>query len=325
MKPICSLSLDLDNLWTYMKIHGDEGWQEYPSYFSVFVPRYLEFMDRRNLKTSVFIVGKDASIEKNKPYLKMIADAGHEICNHSFHHEPWLHLYSPEQIRDELSQAEASIEDATGIRPSGFRGPGFSFSSDVLEYLASSGYEYDASTFPTFIGPLARLYYFRTAKLPKEEREQRNKLFGSMKEVFRPNKPYFWETDATRLLEIPVTTIPILRAPFHFSYLNYLAQYSSRLAGTYLGLAVFFCRLTRTEPSMLLHPLDFLGADDTEELGFFPGMTVDAATKLKWMSDHFDRLEGKFNLVTMGQHRTALTSPNASRALPTVCLSQPEP
>ena len=26
MKPIASLSLDLDNKWSYMKTHGDAGW-----------------------------------------------------------------------------------------------------------------------------------------------------------------------------------------------------------------------------------------------------------------------------------------------------------
>jgi hypothetical protein len=29
-KRIASVSLDLDNQWSYMKIHGDKGWEEYP-------------------------------------------------------------------------------------------------------------------------------------------------------------------------------------------------------------------------------------------------------------------------------------------------------
>lgn len=27
-----SISLDLDNLWSYLKIHGDDGWRSFPSY-----------------------------------------------------------------------------------------------------------------------------------------------------------------------------------------------------------------------------------------------------------------------------------------------------
>ncbi len=165
MKPICSLSLDLDNLWSYLKVHGDETWTDYPSYLDVLVPRLLDFLEKRNLRISVFIVGRDAGIESNHRWLRMLADAGHEICNHSYQHEPWLHLYSPEEIDQELTASEEAIEAATGKRPSGFRGPGFSYSPQVLASLVERGYDYDASTFPSFIGPLARAYYFRTARL----------------------------------------------------------------------------------------------------------------------------------------------------------------
>ena len=44
-KPIASLSLDLDNKWSYLKTHGDEGWDQYPSYLDVVVPRFLDILD----------------------------------------------------------------------------------------------------------------------------------------------------------------------------------------------------------------------------------------------------------------------------------------
>ena len=37
MNPPASISLDLDNLWSYMKIHGDAGWDDYPSYLDTLV------------------------------------------------------------------------------------------------------------------------------------------------------------------------------------------------------------------------------------------------------------------------------------------------
>ena len=43
VKPAASISLDLDNQWSYMKIHGDEGWDSYPSYFDIFVPYFDTF------------------------------------------------------------------------------------------------------------------------------------------------------------------------------------------------------------------------------------------------------------------------------------------
>ena len=138
--------------------------------------------------------------------------------------------------------------------------------------LSRRGYLYDASTFPTFLGPLARAYYFWTAKLSREEREKRSYLFGSLREGFRPNKPYHWDLDdGRRLLEIPVTTMPVFKVPFHFSYLLYLARYSEAAMAAYLRTAVTLCRVTGLEPSFLLHPLDLLGGDEAPALAFFPG------------------------------------------------------
>lgn len=307
MKHAASLSLDLDNQWSYMKIHGDAGWEAYPSYLPVVVPRIIDFLRRRAITLSIFIVGKDASIDANRCWLKMLADAGHEICNHSFQHEPWLHLYSREQLCAELDQAEQAIKAATGKMPQGFRGPGFSLSADLLDELSARGYRFDASTFPTFIGPLARAYYFMTARMSKEERQTRGALFGSVKDALRPNKPYWWQlADERELLEIPVSTMPLVRVPFHFSYLIYLAKIAYPLARLYLAIALGLCRLTRTEPSILLHPLDFLGAEDAPVLKFFPGMQVDAETKLQWMNGFFDQLQKHFELLPMGEHASRI-------------------
>ena len=48
-KPLASLSLDLDNLWSYLKIHGDPAWEALPSYLGVAVPRVLGFLAERGL------------------------------------------------------------------------------------------------------------------------------------------------------------------------------------------------------------------------------------------------------------------------------------
>src|SRR5260370_24726600 len=83
-KPIASLSLDLDNKWSYLKTHGDPEWERLPSYLDVVVPRVLDFLRARNLTITVFIVGQDAALDKNRELLRAIAGPGHEIRNHSF-------------------------------------------------------------------------------------------------------------------------------------------------------------------------------------------------------------------------------------------------
>src|SRR5688572_19930518 len=146
-----SLSLDLDNQWSYMKTHGDEGWQSYPSYLDIAVPRILEFLARRRLTITFFIIGQDAALPKNQDAIRSIAAAGHELGNHSFRHEPWLHLYSRADLERELQDAEDAIESLTGVRTRGFRGPGFSVTATTLDVLLSRGYDYDATVFPNLL------------------------------------------------------------------------------------------------------------------------------------------------------------------------------
>jgi peptidoglycan-N-acetylglucosamine deacetylase len=308
MKPLASLSLDLDNQWSYMKTHGDAGWESFPSYLDLLVPRVLEMLRRRQLTITFFIVGQDAALTKNAEALRSIAAGGHEIANHSFKHEPWLQRYTPREIDEEIAMAEAAIEGATGARPFGFRGPGFSLSPSVLETLARRGYLYDCSTLPTFIGPLARAYYFRKARLDKTALRDRGALFGNFSDGFAPNKPYRWNTAHGELVEIPVTTVPGFRTPFHLSYLLYLESYSRGLALAYLNFALKMCRLTGTGPSILLHPLDFLGCDDLSTLAFFPGMSMPRERKLSLVEDAFDRLAAEFSLVPMRTHAQSVPS-----------------
>lgn len=308
-KPLASLSLDLDNLWSYMKTHGDAGWESFPSYLDIAVPRILEFFEKRKLKITFFIVGQDADLQKNSTAIRSIADAGHEIGNHSFNHEPWLHLYSEDQIELELTRAEDQIERVTSQKPVGFRGPGYSLSVSVLRILARRGYQYDASTLPTFLGPLARAYYFMTTKLSLEDKNNRKLLFGQLNDGLRPIRSYRWRIHGFTkgLIEIPVTTLPFFRIPFHVSYILYIYRFSPVLARAYFRLAIGLCKLTHISPSLLLHPLDFLGFEDVKELSFFPAMNVSSEEKLKQVSEVINIYSEAFSIVPMQEHARVLS------------------
>ncbi len=310
---LASLSLDLDNQWTYMRTHGDAGWESYPSYLDAVVPRVLRYLAERELKITFFVVGQDAALGENREALAAITAAGHEIGNHSFRHEQWLHLYDEPELDHELARAEEAIAAATGARPEGFRGPGYSLSATTLEVLARRGYRYDASTLPTYLGPLARAYYFRTARLSAEEREQRRLLFGTLRDGLRPIKPYRWRLDGGSLIEVPVTTLPLFRVPFHLSYLLYLGVYSHALARLFLWKALTVCRLTGVQPSMLLHPLDFLGAEDCEALAFFPAMRLPGEVKRRRALELLDMFCSRFTVLPLGRYVDAL---EAAGALP---------
>jgi peptidoglycan/xylan/chitin deacetylase (PgdA/CDA1 family) len=313
-RPLASVSLDLDDMWSYMKTHGDAGWESRPSYLDRFLPVALDALDAvegvdGGLKITFFVVGVDAAREENGELLRSIVRRGHEVGNHSFEHDPWLHRYGRSRIVSEVARTEEALVAATGQRPVGFRGPGFSWSADLLDVLAERGYLYDASSLPTYLGPLARAYYFWTASLSAEQRTERAVLFGTARDGLRPVKPYRWALPSGRtLLEMPVTTIPVVKTPFHLSYLLYLARYSELAMRAYLASALAACRATGTEPSFLLHPLDLIGGDQVRELAFFPGMDVSGRRKAALFATVLRALGEHFALVNMSTHARAIAA-----------------
>ena len=303
MKTIASVSLDLDNQWSYMKTNGDRGWEDFPSYLDVAVPRILQFLKDRDLKITFFVVGQDAVLEKNRGAITAIAEAGHEIGNHSFSHEPWLHLYSKSEIVAEFERTEEALERITGKRPTAFRGPGYSLSPAVLETLIERSYEYDCSLLPTYIAPLARAYFFlNSSKMSDEEKAKRKRLFGKFSDGSQTLKPHFIAGSDQSIVEVPVTTFPVIKTPIHASYLQYLATFSPAVARSYWHTALAACSATGVEPSFLLHPLDFLGGEDVRALKFFPGMRNTSERKLAFLSDVFDALAARFDAVSVGEH-----------------------
>jgi peptidoglycan/xylan/chitin deacetylase (PgdA/CDA1 family) len=313
-------SFDIDNLWSYMKTHGDPGWQAFPSYLDRLIPEVLDFLDRRKLRIAFFIVGQDAVLPKNSAALASLVQAGHDVGNHSFAHDPWLHTKTPEAIAAEIGAAEEAILAASGRRPLGFRGPGFSWSPALLQILSDRRYLYDASSLPTYLGPLGRLYYFAKARLTESEKKERRDLFGGVARGRLPAGPYLWRLPSSaRLLEIPVTTMPGLKLPFHLSYLLYLGQYSPGAMRLYLRAALAACRSAGIGASFLLHPLDFLSGEEVPELRFFPGMAIDQNHKKRLVAEVFDILGESSAGISLETYAGALAKKTESlrvRTLP---------
>ena len=274
------------------------------------VPRALDVLAAAGLRITFFVVGTDA--EREPEQIAALAAAGHEVENHSHRHEPWLDRYAHDELAAELDQAEAAITAATGVAPTAFRGPGYTLSAELLRSLRERGYRYDASTLPTWIGPLARAYYFRSAQLDAGRGPS-----GASRSA-RGRRPMAGDAISARrpdgLIELPVTTLPGLRVPIHVSYVLYLQGFSPPLARRYFRTALATCHRVGVEPSILLHPLDLIGADDLggTALEFFPGMGLDGLTKRQLLLDCLAEMTDRFEVLTLGEHVTRL----AARPLP---------
>ena len=58
--------------------------------------------------------------------------------------------------------------------------------------------------------------------------------------------------------------------------------------------------------SLLLHPLDFLSAEDAPELKFFPAMNLPIEKKLGFVSDVLQNLTDNFEVVDMKTHANSV-------------------
>ena len=73
------------------------------------------------------------------------------------------------------------------------------------------------------------------------------------------------------------------------------------------------CRIRGVEPSLLLHPLDFLGADDDADLAFFPAMDLPGEKKRDFLRRVLAIYHDHFDVLPMQEHARQI----ASRQVPT--------
>lgn len=295
-RSIASLSLDLDNKWAYLRAAGRQDWAERPGYLPLAISRIVETLGEFDLPLTVFLVGRDLMDDADCDAIGTFDQlTAWEPANHSLNHLPWMPTMEPNEIADEIEITGERILKVTHRRPVGFRGPGFSCPREVLGVLSRNGYRYDASVFPTSIAPLARAVFLLKSDLKGEQRKKAKSLYGGFQSLRQPNRPFRREVGDSRLWEVPVTTMPFSRTPIHFSYLTYLASFSTMAAKAYFRSAIELCRLTGTAPSLLLHPPDFLGREDDSDMAYFPAMNMGRTAKLaivrwalKQLSDSFE-------------------------------------
>jgi peptidoglycan/xylan/chitin deacetylase (PgdA/CDA1 family) len=309
-RPVASVSVDLDNLWAYLKTHGDPDWARLPSFLPAAVPRLLGVLGAHRVTATFFAVGMDVERDDGAQAVADVSADRHEVANHSYRHEPWLHRYSRAELETELVRTEEAIVAAGAPRPVGFRGPGYSVSPDLLAVLAERGYTYDASVLPTWTGPLARAFHNRTARAG----ERRDELFGGFSRVLAPNRAHRWRlADGTHLVELPVTTMPLLRVPVHGAYVLLLHAISPRLARAYFATAIRLCRWLGVGPSLLVHPTDVLGDAEAPGMEFFPGMAVPAGQKIALLDWMLATLRSHFDVVGTGEHVERIGVPSRTR------------
>jgi hypothetical protein len=85
---------------------------------------------------------------RKREWLEEAVRRGHEIASHTIT-QAYLPQLDTKGKRREIGDSRSMLEDALGVRVSGFRAPGYRIDRESIELLAECGYKYDASAFPT--------------------------------------------------------------------------------------------------------------------------------------------------------------------------------
>ncbi len=94
----------------------------------------LAILDELDVRATFFVCGEYC--DWRPELLRAIADAGHEIGNHTYHH-PNMTRLEDGSIAEELESTNRTIKALTGIIPHLFRPPGGSYDSRVVDAVYS--------------------------------------------------------------------------------------------------------------------------------------------------------------------------------------------
>lgn len=96
----------------------------------------IDILGKFGVSATFFVVGDWA--EKYPESVKALSEAGHEVMNHSNHHDHFNSL-TAEAIREDVNAASDRIEALTGRRPTLFRCPYGEYDDHVIAALESMG------------------------------------------------------------------------------------------------------------------------------------------------------------------------------------------
>lgn len=150
--------VDLDGLWTLAGCYGfDEGTSfEDDPIFEFAVSRLLALFDKLGIKATFFIVGRDLELTSKREVVAEIAQSGHELACHGYHHRIGMEHLPEGELREEVVSGREAVAALWGRAPVGFRAPGYDAGPRLLRTLAEAGFRYDGSWLPTPWAPLLR-------------------------------------------------------------------------------------------------------------------------------------------------------------------------
>jgi peptidoglycan-N-acetylglucosamine deacetylase len=260
MRPGC-VSVDLDSLQHYYRIHAlPEGLLDERGrrlVYEVALPRFLELFAQARVPATFFVIGEDAKEQYAHAPLQQCVGEGHEVASHSHAHDYSLSRAPTARIAADLAQAEGALEQACGVRPVGFRAPGYTLSAALYQATTERGYRYGSSVFPAapyYLAKAAVMAALAAAGRPSGAILDTPRVLAAPTRPYHPDPAQPYRRGAGAVLELPISVSPASRIPF----IGTLVVSAPRL----LTRALY--RPLRGEPllNFELHGVDLLGQED---------------------------------------------------------------
>ena len=243
------------------------------------LPRLAAWARAVSIPLTLFTIGDTVDRPENGAALRELVQAGHELGNHSLSHRYDLTRLAPDVMERELAHGQDKIERATGVRPVGFRAPGYTVTDELLGAVARVGFRYDSSVFPCpsyWMAKAAAIGHIRARGRHSQSILDTPRVLTAPTEPYRIGRPYWSRGEG--LLELPVQVTRGLRLPFIGTSLT--------LAGARLARQLTRMVAGERLVNLELHGIDVLDTNDglSELARHQPDVRIPHASKLETLS-----------------------------------------
>jgi peptidoglycan-N-acetylglucosamine deacetylase len=215
---LAAVSVDLDETTLYAALHGLGARASFDPHavYERALPRLLAWAEARGVPLTLFAVGADLARAGSAAALAPFVRRGDEIGNHSLDHPYALTRLPDRALVRQVREANDRIGAALGVRPEGFRAPGYAVDERLLAVIAEAGLRYDSSVFPCptyYAAKLGALASLRLRGRRSRAIVDHPRALLAPTEPYRPGSPY-WAPGRGPLWELPVGVSGPLRLPF---------------------------------------------------------------------------------------------------------------
>lgn len=279
---LATLQIDLDNLWTIYRYHGIEFTKnemelEKDAVYTISINRFLDILNRKNLKATFFVIGSSILNRECADEIKKAASLGHEIANHSFSHPLRLSSLEEKEIEYEIAKAEEIIlQHIYPIQTQvlGFRAPLYDFNIKILRILEKMHYLYDASLLPIF-------------------------KFRNINDLYNPdyNNPY--KKGKMNIFEVPLSVFPFIKTPIHTSFIRLFR--SSNLGFIYFNLGVRLNKVLNRSLHLLFHGIDLIDKFVDKRIPCWKWINTAIQKRVKEIDKMISIVSKQYKIVTVSE------------------------